>query len=109
MKNSASFPQFPLGGIIPYPNKLVKTKKARRETPQLRGQNSRSLMIEVNSSLYMNEISGERLPEFLDFKSILLSVVSDLIVYVRKKLSAFQFNKQYFLVMLFLEVPLKMQ
>jgi hypothetical protein len=48
-----------------------------------------ALMIEVNRSLYMNEISGERLPEFLDFKNILLSVVSDLIVYARKKLSAF--------------------
>lgn len=48
-----------------------------------------ALMIEVNRSLYMNEISGERLPKFLDFKNILLSVVSDLIVYARKKLSVF--------------------
>jgi N-formylglutamate amidohydrolase len=48
-----------------------------------------ALMIEVNRSLYMNEISGERLPEFLDFKNILLSVVSDLIVYARKKPSAY--------------------
>ena len=49
-----------------------------------------ALMIEVNRSLYMNEISGERLPEFLDFKNILLSVAKrPHCLYTRKKLSAF--------------------
>lgn len=48
-----------------------------------------ALMIEINRSLYMNEISGEHLPGFLDFKNTLLNFVSDLIVYTRKKLSAF--------------------
>lgn len=48
-----------------------------------------ALMIEVNRSLYMNEISGERLQEFLDFKNIPLSAVRDLIVYTRKKIRTF--------------------
>ncbi len=37
-----------------------------------------ALMIEVNRSLYMDEITGKRLPEFLGFKSILLGVLRDL-------------------------------
>jgi N-formylglutamate amidohydrolase len=48
-----------------------------------------ALMIEVNRSLYMNEMSREWLLEFLDFKNTLLGVLSDLIVCARKKLGVF--------------------
>jgi N-formylglutamate deformylase len=45
-----------------------------------------ALMIEVNRSLYMDEITGERLPGFLDFKQVVWGVLGDLIVRTRKKL-----------------------
>lgn len=45
-----------------------------------------SLMIEVRRSLYMNELSGERLPGFSDFKMVLLTALRNLILVTRQRL-----------------------
>ena len=45
-----------------------------------------SLMIEVRRSLYMNEMSGGRLPGFSDFRRVLLGVLRNLILLTRQQL-----------------------
>lgn len=65
---------YPFGGV------LVPGSFYRKEPSIL------ALMIEINRSLYMDEISGEHLQEFLNFKNNLLNVVSNLVLYTRKKL-----------------------
>ena len=45
-----------------------------------------ALMIEINRSLYMDEVLGERLPGFAGFKSTLRRILRDLMLVARKQM-----------------------
>ena len=74
MRGLAVAQDYPFGGA------MVPSRFYQRNPSVL------ALMIEINRSLYMDEVSGGRLPEFLDFKNVLLGVVRNLMLIARKQM-----------------------
>jgi N-formylglutamate deformylase len=63
----------------PFGGTMVPTLSYRRDLTVL------SLMIEVQRSLYIDELSGERLAVFSDFRRVLLSVLKKIIALAKER------------------------